>query len=150
MWSRLGTFLASSALSIGVAVTSVNASESRNTNFLFTCDGQNKTITFTASNLGNNANRFIQGAEISLFENQERVVGNINLLALQYILLRAQGDPNKQLLTLGSRDPSARNQFTGFIQVTTSATGTVNFTIDGACNGGFGQVQGNVTVWFFS
>jgi hypothetical protein len=151
MWRhRPWTVLASSLVCCGLAVTSVNASESRNTNFLFACDGQNKTVTFTASNLGNNVTRFIQGAEISLFENRSAITNGVELLALQYILLRAQGDPTKQLLTLGSREPGARNQFTGFIQVTTSATGTVNFTIDGACNGGFGQIQGNLTIWFFS
>jgi hypothetical protein len=151
MWRhRPWTVLASSLVCCGLAVTSVNASESRNTNFLFACDGQNKTVTFTASNLGNNVTRFIQGAEISLFENRSAITNGVELLALQYILLRAQGDPTKQLLTLGSREPGARNQFTGFIQVTTSATGTVNFTIDGACNDGFGQIQGNLTIWFFS
>jgi hypothetical protein len=124
----------------GLAVSSANASESRNTNFLFTCDGTNKTISFTASNLGNSVTRFIQGSEISLFENRG---------GLQYVILRAQGNPTKQLLTLGGRDNSRSDQYEGFIPVTTSATGTLTFTIDGACNGGFGQVQGNVTVWFF-
>ena len=102
MWSRLGTVLASSALSIGVAVTSVNASESRNTNFLFTCDGQNKTITFTVSNLGNNANRFIQGAEISLFENQEKVVGDIHLWHFSTYFSERKATPTS------SFSPSAR------------------------------------------
>jgi hypothetical protein len=139
MLRHLRTVLGVSAFCFGLAATAANASESRNTNFLFTCDGTNKTINFT-SGLGNNVTRLIQGAEISLFENRG---------GLQYVILRAGSDPNKQLLTLGGVDNSRSNQFTGFLQVLTSATGTVTFSIDGACNGGFGQVQGNVTVWFF-
>jgi hypothetical protein len=33
------------------------------------------------------------------------------------------------------------------IPATVSATGSLPLTIDGACNGGFGQVQGSVTIW---
>ena|SRR2546423_5277436 len=140
MSSHLRTALGVSAF-VGLAATAANAAESRNTNFLFTCDGTNKTINFvTTGGLGNSVTRLIQGAEISLFENRG---------GLQYVILRAQGDPNKQLLTLGGVDNSRSNQFTGFIPFTTSATGTLTLTIDGACNGGFGQVQGNVTVWIF-
>jgi hypothetical protein len=140
MRNHLRTALWLSAFCCGLAASSANASESRNTNFLFACDGTNKTLTFTFGALGNSVTRFIQGSEISLFENRG---------GLQYVLLRAQSDPNKQLLTLGGRDNSRSDQYQGFIQVTTSATGTVIFTIDGACNGGTGQIQGNVTVWFF-
>ena len=142
MLPNLKTILGMSALCVGLAATTANAAETRNGNFLFTCDGTNKTTTFTASGLGNSVNRFIQGAEVTLFENRG---------GLQYIILRAQADPNKQLLSLGSADNSRSRDynFSTFV-VLTSATGTVTFTIDGACNGGFGQVQGNFSIIFFS
>jgi hypothetical protein len=43
--------------------------------------------------------------------------------------------------------PPTANSTVAF-QVTANAAGNVPLTVDGACNGGFGQVQGNVTVWF--
>jgi hypothetical protein len=141
MLNHLRTVLGVSAFCLGLAAIAASASETRNSNFAFTCDGTNKTVSFTASGLGNNTNRFIQSAEVALFENRG---------GLQYVIVRAQGDPNKQLVTLAGSDNSRSNQFTGFYQLTTSATGTVTFTVDGACNGGFGQVQGLVTIGFFS
>jgi hypothetical protein len=93
-----------------------------------------------ATNLGAAATRFIQGAEISLFENRG---------GLQYIILRAQGNPNVQLLTMGLADNRVFRDFTGFFSVP-NVGGTIQFTIDGACNGGTGQIQGIVTIAFFS
>ena len=142
MSSHLRTVLGVSAFCFGLAATAANAADTRNANFLFTCDGTNKTITFTAATLGNSTTRFIQSAEVSLFENRG---------GLQYVILRALGDPNKQLLTLGFADNRANNLFiSSLVPVATNAAGNVNFTIDGACNGGFGQVQGNVTITFFN
>jgi hypothetical protein len=141
MLPNLKTILGMSALCVGLAATTANAAETRNGNFLFTCDGTNKTTTFTFSGLGISVNRFIQGAEVTLFENRG---------GLQYVILRAQGLPEKQLLSLGSADNSRSRDYTASLFVTpTSPAGTVTFTIDGACNGGFGQVQGNVSVIFF-
>jgi hypothetical protein len=142
MSNHLRTVLGVSAFCFGLAATAANAAETRNTNFLFTCDGTNKTITVTLANLGNSTTRFVQAAELILFENRG---------GLQYVILRAQGDPNKQLAILGSADSRAYNVYiSSLFPVTTSATGTTTVTIDGACNGGFGQVQGNVTIFFFS
>jgi hypothetical protein len=139
MWNRLRTILG--MFCFGFAVTSAQALESRNSNFLFPCDGTNKTVNFNAGTLGATVNRFVVGVEISLFENRG---------GLQYVILRAQGDPTKQLATLGFVDNRASNIFTSFMALATNAAGNIPFTIDGACNGGFGQVQGNVTIWFFS
>jgi hypothetical protein len=142
MWSHLRTVLGVSAFCFGLAATTANAAETRNLNFLFACDGTNKTINFNATALGVSVNRFIQSAEVSLFENRG---------GLQYVILRALGDPNKQLLTLGFADNRANNLFiSSLVQVATNAAGNVPFTIDGACNGGTGQIQGNVTITFFS
>jgi len=138
--THLRTVLCVSALSFGLAATAANASETRNTNFLFACDGTNKTITFSATGLGNAASRFIQGAEISLFENHG---------GLQYIILRAQGNANFQLLTMSTADNRVFRDFTGFFSVP-NVGGTIQFTIDGVCNSGAGQIQGVVTVAFFS
>jgi hypothetical protein len=141
MWNHLRTVLCCSTLCFGLAATSAHASESRVSNFLFPCTGGNQAVTYTVSGLGNSVTRLIQGAEISLFENNG---------GLQYIVFGAQGDPNKVLLTLSFKDNHASNQFTGFLQVTTSATGTVQMTINGASNPGFGQIQGTAIVFFFS
>jgi hypothetical protein len=141
MLRHLRTVLSISAFCVGLAATAANAAETRNGNFLFTCDGTNKTTTFTATGLGASVNRFIFGAEITLFENRG---------GLQYVILRAQGDPTKQLLSLGAADDSRSRDYTTFFTVTTNAAGSVIFTIDGACNGGFGQVQGNFSILFFT
>ena len=93
----------------------------------------------TTGGLGNNVTRLIQGAAVALFQNSG---------GLQYILMTAN-DANKTLLNMGLGANNASNQFTGFLQVQTSATGTVDITIDGACNPGAGIVQGNAIVWFF-
>ncbi len=140
MGNRLLILLVLSALCLGFAVSPAEASESRVANFLFTCDGTNKVFPFTVGGLGNSVTRFIQGAEVILFENHG---------GLQYILLAAAG-PNRQLVSLSSADNRASNQFTGFLQVTTGPTGDVQFAIQGACNPGAGQVQGTATVWFFN
>ena len=142
MLPNVRTILGVSAFCLGLAATAANAAETRNGTFLFTCDGTNKTVTFTFSGLGISVARFIQGAEVTLFENRG---------GLQYVILRAQALAEKQLLSLGSQDNSNHRDYTSSIfQVNTSPAGTVIFTIDGACNGGFGQVQGNVSVIFFS
>src|SRR5215831_13599440 len=144
MGTRLATILGASAL-LGFTAISANASETRVANFVLACDGSNKTFHFNATNLGTAASRFIQGAEISLFDTSG---------TLQYLILRAapsgsQPDDTRQLLTLGNRSTHESNQFTGFLQVTTSASGTVALTVDGVCTAP-GQIQGLVTVWFFS
>ena len=142
MLPKVKTMLGVSAFCFGLAATTANTAESRNGNFLFTCDGTNKTTTFTATGLGVSIARFIQGAEVTLFENRG---------GLQYVILRAQADPNKQLLSLGAADNSRSRDYTSSLfQVNTNAAGSVTFTIDGACNGGFGQVQGNFSILFFT
>jgi hypothetical protein len=35
-----------------------------------------------------------------------------------------------------------------FFQVTANAAGNIRITLDGACNGGFGQIQGIVAIYF--
>jgi len=140
MNGRLRTLLGMSALCLGFAVGSAQAAESRTSNFSFSCDGTNKHVVFTTTGgLGNSVTRLIQGAAVALFQNSG---------GLQYILMTAN-DANKTLLNMGIGANNASNQFTGFLPVTTSATGTVDITIDGACNPGAGIVQGNAIVWFF-
>jgi hypothetical protein len=131
------------------------AATSRISNFLFACDGTNKTFAFTAGAGGANnpalpANTALSivSAEVVLFENQG---------GLQYVLLAAQGDRTKQLANLGL-PPSARQSGGGdhafntstydLASVTTNAAGQVVIQVDGACNPGFGNLQGTFTVWF--
>jgi len=154
MRNRAPLVLGLAAFGLGLAVSSADAGiTSRVTNFLFTCDGTNKTINLNATGFAANSTQGVLGAEITLFENRG---------GLQYILLRAQGDPQKQITSLGKDDTRGQVVFSGLgvvgfpptttvsasIPATANAAGTIPFTIDGACNGGFGQVQGNVTVWF--
>jgi len=139
MNARIPAILGISALCLGIAMVPAKAAESRTSNFSFTCDGTNQHLTLTASGLGNSTTRFIQGSAIALFQNSG---------GLQYILLTAN-DVQKLLLNMGIGKNSASEQYQGFIPVTTSATGTVTISVDGACNPGAGQIQGNAIVWFF-
>jgi hypothetical protein len=156
MWKRLQFTLALSALCVGLAVIPANASVfSRSANFLFACDGANKTVLFTLSGLGASQNRGIVGSQIALFENSA---------GLQYLLLRAQ---QTQLLTMGqattnqtvifsgvgqvgSQAAGTLTQIFGGVNVVTDASGNVTFEIEAACNPTAAQVQGIATVWFFS
>jgi hypothetical protein len=130
--------LASSFL-LCLAVMPANAGSSRSANFLFTCDGTNKTIFLNLGGFPANTAQFILGGEVTLFENRG---------GLQYVILRGQGDPQKQVLSLSRTDDTGRIALPTFYQVAANAAGVVTVTIDGTCNGGFGQVQGNVTVYF--
>jgi hypothetical protein len=107
MLTHLRTVLGISALCFGLAATAANASETRSSTFLFTCDGTNKTTSFTVSGLGNNTTRFVQSAEVALFENRG---------GLQYVIVRLNADANKQLVTIAGTDNSRSNQFTGFYE----------------------------------
>jgi hypothetical protein len=140
MGNWIWTLVVLVALWVGFAGSPAGAAESRVGSFTIPCDGANHVVTFTTTGgLGNNVTRLIQGAEVTLFENHG---------GLQFIFLSAVAD-NRLLLSLSPTDNRASNQFTGFLQVQTSSTGTVNFNVSGACNSGFGQVQGVAIVWFF-
>jgi hypothetical protein len=143
MWTRLPLVVGLSALGFGLAMMPANAATSRVNNFLFACDGTNKTINITASGFPPNSNQFILGGEVTLFENRG---------GLQYVILRAEGDPQKQIVSLALDENAARGPASGggvvFFQVTANAAGNIRITLDGACNGGFGQIQGIVAIYF--
>jgi hypothetical protein len=71
--------------------------------------------------------------------------------AIQYIVLRAEGDPTKHILALGILQNYAQAlfPFDGY-QVTADAQGKIPFTIVGECNQGFSQqgIGGIVTIFF--
>lgn len=140
MWTRLVTVLAFSALGPALAVMPADASETRVSVFVIACDGTNKHVDFIASGLGASANRFIQGAEVTMIDTRG---------GLLYAVVRAQGDEKLQMITTGPGSPSARAEFTGFFRVTADASGNVPFTIDAACTPG-GPLPGVVTIGFFS
>lgn len=142
MWKHLRSAVCGSLLCAGLAVTSSTASETRATTFAIACDGQQKVINFTAPGLGAAATRFIQGAELSLFDKAPGIT-------LQYVALAiAQGPTQGTLALLGVSDTRASNNFTGFFSVPNTG-GTIPFNIFGSCTGG-GQVQGFAVVQFFS
>ena len=138
----LRTLFCGLALCFGLSVTSANASESRIFYFALSCDGTQKTLNFQITGLAASTNRFIQGAEVSTFEDAN---------ALQYVIVEAVGTAsNNPLLTLGQANSHASNQFTGFFGVTTSASGILNFTLSGACSATAPFVQGFLTISLFS
>jgi hypothetical protein len=132
--------VASSVLGLALAVSPVDAAESRFHFFPFACDGTNQHIEYVVSGLGNSVTRLIQGAEIVVIDT----VG-----ALRYMVLRAQGDEKKQLLAIGPGATRADAQFTGFLQVPTNSAGQVLFTVEAGCVGPPDTIQALVTVWFF-
>ncbi len=70
---------------------------------------------------------------------------------LQYIFVRLQGDPTKELIGLGSGAESrAFNRLSEFtpIPVTANASGNVVVQVDAACVGAGLRIQATVTVWF--
>lgn len=148
MFRKGRAILGVAAVWLGLTVMPANAVQTRIFNFLFACDGTNKSVPLTATTLPASTTLLIVATELVLFENQG---------ALQYVLVAPNGDRTKQLANMGL-PPSARqsgggdhvfNQSPyGLASVTSNAAGNVSIAIDGACNPGFGQVQGTVTMWF--
>lgn len=138
MGNRTWTLLCLSALGLGFAALPANASESRVQNFSIQCDGTQRTVVFTATGLGTSVTRFIQGTEVSVSD-----------FSLQNLQVQVAGNPNKTLLTMGAGDVSARNQFTGFFQVVTDASGNVAFEVTAACKSKT-TLNGIVVISFFS
>jgi hypothetical protein len=147
MSNHLRRALALSALCFGLAAAPANALTSRSTNFLFGCEGLAKHVNLNFGNFGVGSAQEVLGAQIALFDNKTE--GASGRSAIQYIILRVGGDPQKQLLIMGILQNSAQAlfPFDGY-QVNADAQGQVLITLDGACNGGFQQIQGNVTVFF--
>jgi hypothetical protein len=146
MSNRLRIALACSALWFGLALAPASASESRVSFFTFGCNGQSQSFFFNATGLNTNPgigqSRFIQGAEITLFQNPNPTGGG-------YIAMFVNGDPNRLILTMPVADNHVSEQFTGFFQFTTNPAGMIPIEIQGFCTGG-GTLQGIATVWFFS
>ncbi|MFL4971240.1 MAG: hypothetical protein ACJ8FP_12335 [Xanthobacteraceae bacterium] len=153
MRSHMGLALGLSSLCLALVAAPANATvSSRASNYLFLCDGTNKTITLTFSGFTAGSTVNILGGELSLFENRGGV---------QYNIMRVQGDPTKQVVTLTLSDNRAQTMFPGVgfsppsfptatIPATIPATGNLIITVDGACNGGTGQTQGLATIWLYN
>ena len=143
MWSRLGALLCWSTLCFALALANANASESRIFYFALPCDGTQKTLDFQITGLAASTSRFIQGAELSTFED-----ANALLFAYVQVLGTAVNSP---LVTLGQANSHASNQFTGFYSVTTTASGIINFALVGACSAATAPfVQGFLLISLFS
>ena len=141
MKNCLQSILCWSALFLGFALTSANAADARLVSFAFSCDGLAKVANLNAGGLGNSVQRFVQSAEIVVFDNPD---------SLSFAVLSALSDPTKTLLSLGKGGRRATNQFIfSLFQTPTSPSGNIPFTLTGSCLGG-GVVQGLVTIDFFS
>lgn len=141
MWTRLAAALALSAVSLALAVMPADAALSQVGILTIACDGTNQHLTFSATGLGVSVNRFIQAAEVSVIDSRG---------ALLYMVVRAQGDDMKQIITMGSRATLTRADFiSSLIQVPTNAQGQVPFAVDAGCLPG-APILAIVTVYFFS
>ena len=143
---NLKTALAIVALCLGLAALPANASENRSSGFSIPCDGQDHTVFFFVSGLGTAATRFIQGAEISVFNNPS---------ALRYLLLSVNSSGTAaDLLTLGAGNSHAARDYTGFYSVPNNFFGTIGnigFQLTGTCTAGSGPtVDGIAVIGFFS
>jgi len=143
MWNRLFGLICLSVVGFAFPVLPANASETRVQNLSLVCDGTERTVVFTATDLNNTmnptANRFVQGVEVSL----------TRLKVLQRLRIQLAGNPNKTFLTMGAGEVSARNQFTGFFQVTTDTSGNIAFEIIATCKGKK-PLEGILVLSFFS
>ena len=142
MRNRLLSVLCGSALFLGLALTSANASESRFFSFAVPCDGQQKAVFFNATGLGAAPTRAVQSAEIVLFDFGD--APNV----LTYAVLLGFSDSHFTLITLGKGETRNSRDFTGFYSMT-STGGVIPFTLAVNCTGG-GMLQGLVTIGFFS
>src|SRR5215211_2915437 len=124
MRSQMGLALGLSSLCLALVAAPANATvSSRATNYLFLCDGTNKTVTLTFGGFTAGTTVNILGGELSLFENRGGV---------QYNIMRVQGDPTKQIVTLTLSDNRAETMFPGAGIAPTSdgfTTATVQATI---------------------
>jgi hypothetical protein len=154
MRSHMRLTMGLSLLCLAFAATPGNATiSSRSANYLFLCDGTNKTITLTFGGFAVGSTVNIVGGELSLFENRGGV---------QYNIMRVQGDAFKQIVTLTLSDNRAQTMFPGIgwvvgfgnvsatVPAIIPATGNLIITVDGACNGGTGQTQGLATIWLLT
>jgi len=89
--------------------------------------------------LGAASSRFVQSAEIAIFDNPA---------AVNFIILEGLTDSAKTLMVLGKGETRGFRDFTGFYSIPNFG-GTINFTLVGTCSGG-GILQGFVNVAFFS
>ena len=137
--NALQTVTGVSAMCLALAATSAEAGSSRAANFAFACDGTNKAVTLSLGGFPASSAQFFLGGEIVLFENNG---------GLQYVTLVGDADTNKSILSLGKADNSARIALPTFFPTTANASGVVTASIAGACNPGFGQVQGHATIYF--
>jgi|SRR5262249_21660048 len=142
MRNRLLSVLCGSALFLGLALTSANASESRIFSFVVPCDGQNKAIFLNATGLGAAPTRAVQSAEIALFDFGDAPH------VLTYVVLQGFSDPHLVLITLGKGETRGFRDFTGFYSMNNTG-GVIPFTLSANCMGG-GVLQGLVTIGFFS
>jgi len=141
MWNSLRSLLCGSMLCCALGATSADAATGRTQFFTFACNGQQQAITFAVGQLGNNTNRFIQGAEITLSDTQP---------GLQFVLLQAGGGSNSTLVSIGRLETHVSRDYNfSTFPVTTDNVGNVLMTLTGQCQGS-GAISGFVTIIFFS
>ena len=145
MFKNLRDVLGLSALCFGLAAMPAYAGESRigNTGINdLPCTGLNQTSQIILTGFPANSTQNVFAGEIFLFENHG---------GLQYVFVRLQGDPKKEIVGLGlgpeSRAFNRLSEFTP-IPVLANATGQILLQVDAACAAPGTRLQATVTVWF--
>jgi hypothetical protein len=137
------------ALFFGFTMEPANATSSRSSTFVLSCKGQQSILTLKLDGFPSSSNQIVLGGEIALFENKTE--GSSGRSAIQYLVLRAEGDATKHILAMGILQNYAQAlfPFDGY-KVTADAQGKVSFSIIGDCNQGFNQQElaGIVTIFF--
>ena len=137
MWTRLPSVLGLSGLAVALAVMPADAGSSRFTTFLIACDGSNKHVDVNAAGFPASTTQFILGGEATVFGP-----------SLLYMVVRGEGDEQKQVLTVGPGGTRVGASLPTFYSVSSNASGNVLITIDSACTPGSGSVQALVTIFF--
>jgi hypothetical protein len=145
MFKNLRDVLGLSALCFGLAAMPAHAGSSRigNTGLNdLQCTGLNQTSTVKLGGFAPGSAQNVFAGEIFLFENRG---------GLQYVFVRLQGDPTKEIVGMGlGAESRAFNRLSEFtpIPVTANAAGEVVVQVDAACAPPGTRLQTTVTIWF--
>jgi hypothetical protein len=143
MWNRVATLICLAVVTLGLGTKSAQASETRVQDVSFVCDGTARTVVITATNLATTpttTTRFIQGYQIAFSDT-----------SLQFLRLQLAGEPTKTFAVMGTGETSARQDYTGFFQVTLDGSGNVAFEVTATCKSkGATTLTGTVVIAFFS
>jgi len=143
MLNRIATLVCLSVVVLGIGAQSAQASETRVQDVSFVCDGTQRTVVITATNLATTSTtttRFIQGYSIAFSDT-----------TLQFLRMQLAGEPNDTFAVMGSGETSARQDYTGFYSVKLDSSGNIAFEVTATCKSkSASTLTGTVVIQFFS